>query len=74
MNSSGFWVTAAAQERHLSEDTLTAYLRAWLRLTAESVKKSLGVFGTPKNLTQRIEYHSKIVLRYSRITLRIGCI
>ena len=36
-------VTAAAEERHLSQNTLTAYRRTWLRLIAWSAAEGLAL-------------------------------
>jgi hypothetical protein len=41
-------VAAAPQERHLSENTLTAYRRGWLKLIAWSVAEGLALETLPE--------------------------
>jgi site-specific recombinase XerD len=41
-------VTAAAEERHLSQNTLTAYRRTWLKLIAWSVAEGLALETLPQ--------------------------
>jgi len=42
-------VTAAAEERHLSQNTLTAYRRTWLKLIAWSAAGGLALEILPKD-------------------------
>jgi len=42
-------VTTAAEERHLSQNTLTAYRRAWLKLIAWSTAEGLVLETLPSN-------------------------
>jgi site-specific recombinase XerD len=42
-------VTAAADERHLSQNTLTAYRRTWLKLVAWSAAEGLALKTLPED-------------------------
>ena len=64
-------VTTAAEERHFSQNTLTAYRRTWLKLIAWAAAEGLALETLPSDIngTARDSFGSRSEPRKLNITL-----